>query len=184
MTYPDQARTASPAPAAGPAAGPPADPSAGPGRAGGPQPGGTGTPDLVVRTDTAVLTLRAVGPAAVGRDPGAAVYLEDDRVSWEHAVLRPAGDRWVLEDLGSSNGTFADGEEAARIEITASREIRLGDPAEGPLLRCHLETATGRARAVAGPGSPATGSAPAAPDGPAAEAPKGRFGLRRLGRRR
>jgi hypothetical protein len=141
-----------------------------------PERAATRAPGLVVRTDSTVITLPASSTASIGRDPDADVYLDDERVSWEHAVLRPAGDGWVLEDLGSSNGTFLGGEQVTQVEITADREVRLGDP-EGPLLRCQLQTAGGSPR-------PAAGAGPAVAD---AEEQQGRPGqqlLRRLGLRR
>lgn len=55
----------------------------------------------------------------VGRDPGADVVIDNPSVSRNHAELRQEGGDWVLEDLGSSNGTFLHGdriEEAAGLE--------------------------------------------------------------------
>ena len=45
----------------------------------------------------------------VGRDPLSDIVLDDARVSWHHAVLRPDGDHWTLADEHSTNGTYADG---------------------------------------------------------------------------
>ena len=33
----------------------------------------------------------------------------DPRVSWHHAEFRAQKGRWVLADLGSTNGSYADG---------------------------------------------------------------------------
>ena len=72
----------------------------------------------------------------VGRDPQCDFVFTDDRVSWHHAVLRPEGDRWMLVDNGSTNGTYANGQRVARIDIDTECAARLGHPADGPLLSC------------------------------------------------
>jgi DNA-binding winged helix-turn-helix (wHTH) protein len=56
------------------------------------------------------------GEHILGRDVGALVRITTPRVSRRHARIRVQGDRAVLEDLGSKNGTFL-GEE--RIEGSA-----------------------------------------------------------------
>jgi hypothetical protein len=45
-------------------------------------------------------------PVLIGRDPAAEVLLLDEVVSRRHSRLTRQGDRYFLEDLGSSNGTF------------------------------------------------------------------------------
>jgi cytochrome P450/NADPH-cytochrome P450 reductase len=72
----------------------------------------------------------------IGRDPECDIAIADTRVSWHHAVLRLENDRWVLADDGSTNGTYADGQRVERIEIDAECQVRLGNPADGPVLRC------------------------------------------------
>ncbi|MCG8463186.1 MAG: FHA domain-containing protein, partial [Holophagales bacterium] len=44
-----------------------------------------------------------------GRDPEADLVLDDPAVSWHHARLTRSGDRVVLVDLESTNGTFLNG---------------------------------------------------------------------------
>jgi len=58
----------------------------------------------------------------VGRDDGADVLIDNPSVSRRHAEIRLTDDGWVVEDLGSSNGTFLKG---SRIEGVQS--IGLGD---------------------------------------------------------
>ena len=58
----------------------------------------------------------------VGRDEGADVIIDNPSVSRRHAEIRLTDDGWVVEDLGSSNGTFIQGQ---RIEHAHS--IGLGD---------------------------------------------------------
>jgi ABC-type multidrug transport system ATPase subunit len=99
---------------------------------------------------------------SIGRDPKADIVMTDSRVSWRHAVLRVDGGGWVVEDLGSTNGTFLGLQRLDRIEIGAECVVRLGNPDDGPILRCAPRGA------AAAPGHPGTElsvpPAPAAPD--------------------
>jgi pSer/pThr/pTyr-binding forkhead associated (FHA) protein len=45
-------------------------------------------------------------PLAIGRGSDCEIQIEDEYVSTRHAVLRPQGTTWYVEDLGSTNGTF------------------------------------------------------------------------------
>ncbi len=49
------------------------------------------------------------GEAVIGRTRHAAVRLDDDGVSRVHASIRTSGDRLVIDDKGSRNGTFVNG---------------------------------------------------------------------------
>lgn len=42
----------------------------------------------------------------IGRSPSCTLVLDDDYSSSRHARIFPSGDQWILEDLGSTNGTF------------------------------------------------------------------------------
>jgi len=66
----------------------------------------------------------------LGADPGNDLVLNVDLVSSRHARLRWDGAGWWLEDLGSTNGTFVNGERL--VPLTARRvplgaQIQLGD---------------------------------------------------------
>ncbi len=45
----------------------------------------------------------------IGRAPACTLVLDDDYSSSRHARIFPQGDHWVVEDLGSTNGTFVGG---------------------------------------------------------------------------
>jgi hypothetical protein len=47
-------------------------------------------------------------PIVIGRAPDATIVLDDDFVSTHHARLTPNGNHWIVEDLGSTNGTWID----------------------------------------------------------------------------
>lgn len=62
-------------------------------------------------------------PITLGRADACTLVLGDDYVSNEHARLLPAEDRWLLEDLGSTNGTFL-----SDTKVTGPTAVPLGAP--------------------------------------------------------
>ena len=62
-------------------------------------------------------------PITIGRADSSTLVVADDYVSTNHARLVPRNDAWVLEDLGSTNGTFLD-----RTKVTAPTPVPLGVP--------------------------------------------------------
>ena len=92
-------------------------------------------PDLVVRTRRSVHQFQGGTTYRIGRDPKSDIVLTDSRVSWRHGMLRIAGSAWILEDLGSTNGTFLGPQRLDRVEISNDCVIRLGNPDDGPILR-------------------------------------------------
>jgi sigma-B regulation protein RsbU (phosphoserine phosphatase) len=53
-------------------------------------------------------------PLVLGRDPALAFHLPDADVSRMHCSLRIQGDAVLVSDLGSTNGTFVDGERVTK----------------------------------------------------------------------
>ncbi len=47
-------------------------------------------------------------PVTIGRAEGATLVLRDDYASSRHARLFPQDGQWLVEDLGSTNGTYLD----------------------------------------------------------------------------
>ena len=64
------------------------------------------------------------GRSEIGRQAGVAILLDDQDVSRHHAVLERAGNRVVLTDPGSTNGTWVN-----------RRRLRAGDPRDRVELR-------------------------------------------------
>ena len=58
----------------------------------------------------------------VGRDPASSICLNDPHVSRTHAALWRQGDAVYMQDLGSSSGTFVNGQ-----PVSAARELQPGD---------------------------------------------------------
>lgn len=44
-------------------------------------------------------------PVTIGRAPDSTIVLDDAAISKNHAVITPHGEDWIIEDLGSTNGT-------------------------------------------------------------------------------
>ena len=63
---------------------------------------------------------------SLGRDAANPVRLHDTEVSRQHAEVRRDGDRYVLVDLGSSNGTFVNGHNVRRHELQSGDQIEIG----------------------------------------------------------
>jgi predicted component of type VI protein secretion system len=74
----------------------------------GPQPGKT----FVLDRDT----------LTVGRDPGNDIVIAEPQVSRQHSRITRQGNFLILEDLGSTNGTFVNG-----VRLTAPHTLSNGD---------------------------------------------------------
>ncbi|MFF3954845.1 FHA domain-containing protein [Streptomyces sp. NPDC001890] len=61
-------------------------------------------------------------PLLIGRDPGNGLRLNHETVSRLHAELTAQGGRWLLRDLGSTNGTCVNGQ-----RVTGAVPVRDGD---------------------------------------------------------
>jgi len=67
----------------------------------------------------------AAGEVTVGRTPGNTIVIENPGVSRRHAVIRLEDERPVLEDLGSANGTYVNGQRVGRHELSDGDEIAI-----------------------------------------------------------
>src|SRR5512138_316168 len=63
----------------------------------------------------------------VGKDPACDAPVDDPYVSARHLRIDAEGGRWILRDLGSTNGTFISGARVARAELPLGVPVRLGD---------------------------------------------------------
>jgi signal transduction histidine kinase/pSer/pThr/pTyr-binding forkhead associated (FHA) protein len=66
------------------------------------------------------------GAVSIGRETGNLVRLDDNEVSRRHAEIRRAGDRFVVGDLKSSNGTFVNGRQVERADLSVGDRIQVG----------------------------------------------------------
>jgi FHA domain len=91
----------------------------------------TGTPKLRVGSAAGLRAGSAYDlsdGALLGRGDSADIRLEDTFASSAHARLVPQGDVMVLEDLGSTNGTYLNGEPLRGPQpLHVGDSIRIGD---------------------------------------------------------
>jgi pSer/pThr/pTyr-binding forkhead associated (FHA) protein len=94
-------------------------------------------PVLVLATSDGERSFEVRAPhAVIGRGEQCAVRLAEPAVSRRHARAEHREGRWLLSDLGSSNGTYVDGHALATGEERAladGDEVRFS--ADGPALR-------------------------------------------------
>ncbi|MGJ6965246.1 FHA domain-containing protein FhaB/FipA [Streptosporangium sp. G11] len=62
-------------------------------------------------------------PITIGRANDATLVVSDDYASSRHARLFPQDGQWIVEDLGSTNGTYLD-----RSKVTRPTPVPLGVP--------------------------------------------------------
>src|SRR5215472_12702812 len=135
------------------------------------------TPPLAVRAQGSDRTLPAGPSYTIGRDPQSDIVINEDRVSWQHAVLKHDGGSWVLEDTGSTNGTYVGSSRVTQVTLDGETTIRLGHPVDGPVMTCSTgkparpPTVIAARPVVAEPAAAAPVPAAPAPDVPAAAVP-------------
>lgn len=62
----------------------------------------------------------------IGRKPGNDIVLADEKTSGVHCEIVREGDRHVLRDLGSTNGTFLDGKRVTELVLTPGDVVTVG----------------------------------------------------------
>lgn len=116
------------------------------------------------------------GELILGREHGSAdLVIPDPGVSRRHARVISENGALILEDLGSSNGTYVNGERiSGAVELAAGDEIRIGATVLG------IEGTTATAVMPAGPPPNEQHPRPAARPAAAQPPPAGRAAPRRL----
>lgn len=82
---------------------------------------------IVVKSDgsTAAVPLTKTR-VVVGRDVSCQIRVPKPEVSREHCEFLVAGDRVALRDLGSSNGSFVNGERVSEASLSAGDVVTIG----------------------------------------------------------
>ncbi|SOD87572.1 FHA modulated ABC efflux pump with fused ATPase and integral membrane subunits [Streptomyces sp. Ag109_G2-15] len=112
---------------------------------------GHGVPELVLETNGRTWTLDPSRPYTLGRDPQGDIVFDDARVSWRHATVSFNGRSWVIEDHGSTNGTFVQGQRIGQTEIGPGSAVHLGNATDGPRLNLSGAAATAQPQQQAAP---------------------------------
>jgi pSer/pThr/pTyr-binding forkhead associated (FHA) protein len=91
-----------------------------------PAKGRRGQPSTLVVTQGALsgTTVRlGDAPVTLGRSQDSTIVLDDDYVSSRHARLYESDGQWLVEDMGSTNGTYLD-----RTKVTGPTPVKIGVP--------------------------------------------------------
>lgn len=82
--------------------------------------------DLLVRGQLVRTFTFACSTITVGRDPRSRLYIDNPSVSREHArfILTPGG--CVIEDGGSANGTFVNGQPVTSTLVGENDQVQIG----------------------------------------------------------
>ncbi|MGW6094275.1 FHA domain-containing protein [Streptomyces sp. NPDC055157] len=95
---------------------------------------GRGVPELVLELNGRTWTLDPSRPYTLGRDPQGDLSIDDARVSWRHATIIWGGRSWFIEDHGSTNGTYVQGQRIHQMDIGPGSAVYLGNATDGPRL--------------------------------------------------
>jgi predicted component of type VI protein secretion system len=90
----------------------------------------------IVEGDGAGRQEALTGPIEIGRDASATLSLQDEQMSRRHARVSAQGDLAIVEDLGSTNGTYVNEQ-----PIEGPRALRAGDRIRVGLTVLELRTA-------------------------------------------
>ena len=85
-------------------------------------------PKLIISIDGVVIkeALLTKDRSTIGRRPYNDVVIDNLAVSGEHALIQMVGDATVLEDLGSTNGTFVNGRAVRKQTLADGDVIEIG----------------------------------------------------------
>ena len=95
-----------------------------------PVPSGRRTPKTLTVTSGSLagttVSLKESG-VLLGRNPECTLVLDDDFASGRHARIYPGDSGWVVEDLGSTNGTFLESSKLTQpMPVTVGSTLRIG----------------------------------------------------------
>jgi hypothetical protein len=87
-----------------------------------------GKPRLVVTkgADAGLEFMLDALPAVIGREPECDIFLNNMTVSRKHAVIERHGNRIVLKDAGSLNGTWVNGKVVEEADLTEGSVVQIG----------------------------------------------------------
>lgn len=114
-----------------------------------------------------VLDLDGEEAVDVGNRKTARLSIRDPWISWNHAKITVEAGKYYVEDAGSSNGTWVNGEKVKRRELRPDDVIYFGKTK----VKFATSTAAGAGSAGAAPAAPAAATSSAAPGAPGGEQP-------------
>ncbi|MFE3112329.1 FHA domain-containing protein [Kitasatospora indigofera] len=91
-------------------------------------------PQLVIDINGQQRTLEPGRAYTIGRNPQSDFPFDDARISWQHATISFNGAGWLLEDHGSTNGTYVGGARTLQAQLYPGAVVNLGNGENGPRL--------------------------------------------------
>jgi DNA-binding NtrC family response regulator len=82
---------------------------------------------VLVNTDDAGQSYPLGAALKIGKAPDNDVVIDHPTVSRNHLVVRRQGDQFLVQDLGSTNGTFIDGAQVREAYLRAGALLEVGD---------------------------------------------------------
>src|SRR5688500_7679316 len=82
---------------------------------------------VLVNTDAAGKSYSVGTTVTIGKATDNDVVIDHPTVSRNHLVLKRQGDRFLVQDLGSTNGTFIDGAQVREAYLGAGALLEVGD---------------------------------------------------------
>ncbi len=79
--------------------------------------------------------LRPGEALTIGRNADNSLVLADDFISRKHCMIVECGDRWMVFDLGSENGTYLNGTRVEAGELRPGCFVRVGSTANPTIIR-------------------------------------------------
>jgi len=70
--------------------------------------------------------LEGAEQVTVGRAPEVGIVIDHPSISGTHASLTLEGGQWMLEDHGSTNGTFVEGEAISKVALATGSQLVFG----------------------------------------------------------
>ncbi|NRA32380.1 MAG: GGDEF domain-containing protein [Polyangiaceae bacterium] len=92
------------------------------------RPAGAGAPCLVqiAGDDLGTQSDLDKGEVDIGRDESCTITVNSDLVSRQHASVQKLGSAYIVADLGSTNGTFVNGDKITHKKLDDGDQIRVG----------------------------------------------------------
>ncbi len=107
------------------------------------------------------------GDLKIGRMPGVGITLLDPKVSREHCRLFQQSTGWIVEDLGSRNGTWVNAQKVKKRLLQPADRLRVGQTEFE-----FAKAGAGGAVPAATPAAPSAATAPTAPGIPSLRSTK------------
>ena len=83
---------------------------------------------IILAKNSSVRQVNIAGPVTtIGRADSNKLCIDSERVSRHHAAIEQVGDRFVLTDMGSRNGTYVNNKKVRSIVLANGDAITIGD---------------------------------------------------------